>query len=73
MRWYDLKQGDVIHYLANYESYVLLDDARVDGIYVRFRVLCLDDGQVYNDANYAENIIHEQYIAVDQAPRNMRK
>jgi hypothetical protein len=68
VKWKDLRKGDVIHYTLSEgdESYLLLEDPRPDRICVRYRVLLLDDGAVYDDVNVANGHIPTPKIRIER-------
>lgn len=71
MKWANLRKGDVIHYAFSdiNESYLMLVNPQPDGNYVRYRVLCLDNGLVYDDMNWANDNIPNLRITVERAGR----
>ncbi len=65
MKWADLKRGDVLHH--SNASYVLLGAPWLKGDNVCYRMLCLDNGEIYVNAQHKSGVVPNTHVTVERA------
>ncbi len=72
MIWSDVKKNDVIHWNVNHassgrETYVVVHDPIMcSGNHIRFKLLCLDNGWLYDDFRIATDVVPTDLVRIDR-------
>ncbi len=71
MIWSDVKKSDVLHWTTNHDSgretYVVLHDPITHSDnHIRFKLLCLDNGWLYDDFRIAPDVVPTDLVRIDR-------